>query len=163
MTRIDEQLLAQIEQELGRDGVWVSPELRQEVPPALEARIEAAVAEASTPTYVTLVELDYRDPLTSGDMEELAGIIRDDTGRTGVYVGMEQTYGDGPTFQLRLQSFPDDVGLYPVAVVAADEHPDDLGQQTLRVLDLLESGDADRLYEELDPDDVASLGGSSSA
>ncbi len=162
MTRIDEELLAQIERELGRDGVWVSPGLRKEVPPGLEAHLEAAVAEATTPTYVTLVELDSRDPLTSGDSEELAGVIRDDTGRTGIYVGMAPTYGDEPEFRLQLQSFPEDVGLYRAAAVAALEHPDDLGQQTLRVLDLLESGDAERLYEELDPDDVASLNGSTS-
>lgn len=50
MTRIDEETLAQIEQELGRDGVWVSPQLRAEVPADVERRIEAAVADASTPT-----------------------------------------------------------------------------------------------------------------
>lgn len=164
MTRIDEATLAKIEKELGRDGVWVSPELRKEVPPAVEARIEAAVAEASTPTYVALVELDPDDPLTHGDSEELAGLVRDDTGRSGVYVGMEATYGeDAPDYQLHLQSFPDDSGLFYAARVAAVEHPDDLGEQTLRVLDLLESGDAEELYDELDPDQVASVTGTSAS
>lgn len=164
MTRIDEELLARIEKELGRDGVWVSPELRTEVPARAEARIEAAVADASTPTYVTLVELDHDDPLTYGDARELASLVRDDTGRSGIYVGMDPTYGDeAPDYQLRLESFPDDTGLFYAARVAAVEHPDDLEGQTLRVLDLLESGDADRLYEELDPQAVASLRGSSSS
>lgn len=163
MTRIDEETLAQIEQELGRDGVWVSPQLRAEVPADVERRIEAAVADASTPTYVTLVELDPDDPLTDGRADELANYVRDDTGRSGIYVGMAPTYGDDePDFKLELTSFPNDYGLYQAARVAAVEHPDDLAQQTLRVLDLLESGDAEELYEELDPDDLAGVSGYSS-
>lgn len=162
MTRIDEATIAQIEAELGRDGVWVSPELRREVPPAVEDQIEAAVDAASTPTYVTLVELDTDDPLTEGDPEELANIIRDDTGRSGVYVGMAWTDGEDPEFELHLTSFPNDYGLYTSARVAGVEHPDDLGAQTLRTLELLESGEGDRLYEELDPDDLARYSGGSS-
>lgn len=152
MTRIDEETLRQIEAELGADGVWVAPELRDQVPPDVEAQIEAAVAAADTPTYVTLVDLDYRDPLTHGDAGELANYIRDDTGRSGVYVGLEPQYGDDP-YVLELTSFPDDSGLFYAARVASAEHPDDLGAQALRVLELLKSGDAERLYEQLDPED----------
>lgn len=155
MTRIDEATLAQIEAELGRDGVWVSPELRREVPPEVEEQIEAAVDAASTPTYVTLVQLDTDDPLTDGDPGELANLIRDDTDRSGIYVGMGWTAdGEDPEFELELTSFGDESGLFYASSVAAVEHPDDLGEQTLRVLDLLESGDAQRLYEEIDPDDL---------
>ncbi len=161
MTRIDQTTLTAIKDELGTDGVWVSPALRKEVPPDVEARIEAAVAEASTPTYVTLVELDHGDPLTNGDAEQLAGIIRDDTGRSGLYVGMAPTYGDESTYRLELTAFPDDSGLFYAARVAEVAHPDDLGAQTLRTLELLESGEAERLYEELDPDDRAGFSGGS--
>lgn len=163
MTRIDDATLAEIEDELGTDGVWVSPALRDEVPPDVEAQIEAAVAEASTPTYVSLVDLDHGDPLTNGDAEQLANVIRDDTGRTGVYVGMEPVYGDdGPAFMLDLTAFPHDYGLYTSARVAAAEHPDDLGAQVLRTLELIESGEGDRLYEELDPDERAGVSGAGS-
>ena len=108
MSRIEETTLQQIEDELGEDGVWVSPQLRDEVPPDVEARIEAAVAEARTPTYVTLVELAYGDPLTNGDAAQLANVIRDDTGRTGVYIGLQPTHRADQPFLLDLTSFPAD-------------------------------------------------------
>ncbi|WP_122818461.1 hypothetical protein [Nocardioides pantholopis] len=148
MTRIDEPLLKEIEAELGKDGVWVAPALRKDVPPAQEARLEEAVVDAPTPTYVVLVELDHRDPLTSGDPDQLANTIRDDTGRSGIYVVPEARIADEP-YRLDLVAYPEDSGLFTVSAVAGSEHPDDLGAQTLRALELLESGDADRLHDEL--------------
>ncbi|MQW75898.1 hypothetical protein GHK92_08435 [Nocardioides sp. dk4132] len=147
MTWIDEPLLKEIEAELGEDGVWVAPDLRAEISPAQEARLEAAVAEAATPTYVTLVELDH-DDLTGGSPEQLAAMIRDDTGRSGFYVVPETRIDDEP-YRLEIVSYPDDAGLFTASAVAQAEHPKDLGAQTLRALELLESGDADRLYDEL--------------
>ena len=49
MTRIDEATLSKIERELKKDGVWVAPDLRAQVPPAVEAKIEAAAATADQP------------------------------------------------------------------------------------------------------------------
>ncbi|MGB0102213.1 MAG: hypothetical protein WBP61_18180 [Nocardioides sp.] len=161
MSRIDESTLTTIETELGDDGVWISPDLRDEVPHAVEKQIEASVASASTPTYVTLVDLDYGDPLTNGDPETLASVIRDDTGRSGIYVGLEHQYPDDAPYLLELTAFPADPGLYQAARVASVEHPDDLGAQTLRTLEILESGDARTLYEELDADERAGFSGAS--
>lgn len=152
MTEIDEKTLHQIEVELGNDGVWVAPSMRDQVSVADEAKIEAAVAEAPTPTYVTLVDLSYDDPLTNGDADQLANVIRDDTGRSGVYIGLAPQYGDDP-YSLEITSFPDDTGLFYAARVAAAEHPDDLTAQALRTIDLLQSGGAEKLYEQLDPEE----------
>ncbi|NPC95695.1 hypothetical protein [Nocardioides sp. zg-DK7169] len=157
MTWIDEPLLREIEAELGDDGVWVAPELRAEVSPAQEARLEAAVAEASTPTYVALVELDHRD-LTDGDPGQLAGMIRDDTDRSGIYVVPQPRISDEP-YRLELVSYPKDDGLFTASAVAQAEHPDDLGAQTLRALELVESGDADRLYDEMNGTDTGTESG----
>lgn len=162
MTTIDDATLAQIEEELGRDGVWVAPDLRQQVPKDVEAQIEAAVAKAPVPTYVTLVDLDFGDPLTHGDADELASVIRYDTDRPGIYVGLEPQYGDAP-YTLELNSFPQDYGLFYAARVAAVEHPDDLGAQTLRTLDLLRTGGAEKLYDELDPEQRDQVSGTFSS
>lgn len=162
MTTIDEATLARIEKELGTDGVWVAPELRQQVPKNVEAEIEAAVAESPTATYVALVDLDHSDPLTHGDASELANVIRDDTGRSGLYVGLEPKYRDTP-YTLELTKFPDDTGLFYAARVAAVEHPDDLGAQTLRALELVHSGDAETLYNELEPEERNLFSGTSSS
>jgi hypothetical protein len=162
VTRIDDATLQAIEDELGTDGVWVAPELRNQVSPADEAKIEKAVAQATTPTYVTLVDLDSGDPLTNGDAEQLAGVIRDDTGRSGLYIGLDLQIGDDP-YTLELNSFPEDYGLFYAARVAAVEHPDDLAAQTLRVLDLMESGDAEQLYDDLTPEQRDQVSGAGSS
>lgn len=144
-TPITEELLAQIEAELGQDGVWVAPQLRATVPAEVEEQIEQAVAQAPTPTYVVLARLNYRDQLTGGSFDDLAGIIRDDTGRTGVYIGPES----GDEAELRIASFPDDYGLYQAARIARIEHEGDLGAQALRVVELLGSGqDLEALLEQ---------------
>lgn len=144
-TEITEETLGQIEAELGRDGVWVAPEMRTQVSKAEEAKIEAAVAEAPTPTYVVLAELPYSDPLTSGDFSQLAAVIRDDTGRTGIYVGVQA----GSAGELEVESFPDDPGLYQAARIAKVEHWDDYGAQALRTVEVLNSGqDLDTLLDE---------------
>ncbi|MBS44832.1 MAG: hypothetical protein CMH83_17030 [Nocardioides sp.] len=147
MTRIDETTLAELEAELARDGVWVSPGLRQEVTAAEEAQIEAAVAAQPGPTYVVLAELDYDDPLTSGRFEQLAGVVRDDTGLTGTYLGLEASYGS-EGYRLGAHAFPDEYDLYQAVAVAAAEEPDDLAAQTLRAVDLLRTDEAETLYEQ---------------
>lgn len=161
MTNIDEALLDRIEDELGVDGVWVAPELRDQVPKDVEAEIEAAVQQARTPTYVALVETGYED-ITSGSAEQLAAMIRDDTGRSGVYISVGHSYGDEP-YQLEITSFPKEYDLFFAARVAAVEHPQDLGAQTLRTLELLRTGGAEKLYEELEPEQRDMVSGTSSA
>ncbi|MGZ4475151.1 MAG: hypothetical protein ACXVWW_05555 [Nocardioides sp.] len=143
--QIDNPTLAAIEGELGRDGVWVSPEMRTSVSPAQERRIEAAVAQAPSPTYVALVDLDYNDPLTNGDFPQLAAIVRDDTARQGIYLGV-----DGEK-TLVATSFPTDYGLYQAPRIAAVEHPGNLTAQIIDVLGLLRTGtDLDARWEALE-------------
>lgn len=158
MTRIDEPTLAALEAELARDGVWVSPSLRTEVTARDEARIEQAVATQPTPTYVALVELSYDDPLTSGRPEELAFLVRDDTGREGTYVLLGPRY-DQSTYELQVQAFPDEYDLYPAPAVAASELPDDLTGQVLRTLELLRTEEADTLYDRLREQEAEGTGG----
>lgn len=148
MSRIDEPTLADLEAELGRDGVWVAPALREVVTARDEARIEEAVADQPTPTYVALVELSYDDPLTGGRPEELAFLVRDDTGREGTYLLLGPRY-DQSTYELQVQAFPDEYDLYPAPAVAAAELPQDLPGQVLRTLELLRTEEADTLYDEL--------------
>ena len=147
MTRIDEPTLAELEAELGRDGVWVSPALRGEVDAEAEARIEEAVAAQPTPTYVALVELSYDDPLTSGRPEQLAFLVRDDTGRDGTYLLLDASYEPG-TYRLDAVAFPQEF-LYTATEVAAAEVPGDLTGQVLRTLELLRTDEAETLYDEL--------------
>lgn len=148
MSRLDEPVLAELEAELGRDGVWVAPALRDQVGPADEARIEEAVAAQPTPTYVALVELSYDDPLTGGRPEELAFLVRDDTGREGTYLLLGPSYEPGQ-HRLEVQAFPDEYDLYQAPAVAAQELPEDLSGQVLRTLELLRTDEAVRLYDEL--------------
>lgn len=157
MSRINEPTLAELEAELGRDGVWVAPALREVVTPRDEARIEEAVAEQPTPTYVALVELSYDDPLTGGRSEELAFLVRDDTGREGTYVLLGPRY-DQSTYELQVQAFPDEYDLYPAPAVAAAELPRDLTGQVLRTLELLRTEEADVLYDELREQEDISTG-----
>lgn len=159
MSRIDEPTLAELEAELGRDGVWVAPALREVVTSRDEARIEEAVADQPTPTYVALVELSFDDPLTGGRPEELAFLVRDDTGREGTYVLLGPRY-DQSTYELQVQAFPDEYDLFPAPTVAAAELPRDLAGQVLRTLELLRTEEADTLYDELRAqEDVAEEGG----
>ena len=151
MTRLDEPTLAQIERELGRDGVWVSPALRDVVGPADEARIEEAVAAQPTPTYVALVQLSYDDELTSGRPEQLAYLVRDDTGREGTYLVPRPSSEPG-TYQLEVQAFPQEYDLYAASEVAAAELPRDLTGQVLRTLELLRTPESQTLYDRLQAD-----------
>jgi hypothetical protein len=156
-TQIDDATLAAIEQQLGRTGVWVSPELRSKVPPAAEKQIEAALAQAPTPTYVALVQIDTDDDLTDGSFDQLAAVIRDDTDHQGTYLGLDYK-GD-----LDITSFPQELGLYQATRIAALEHPGDLPAQVLDVLSLLRSGtDLDAKWDAVaktDPDLAAQLTG----
>lgn len=162
MTRLDEPTLARIERELGRDGVWVAPALRDVVGPADEARIEEAVAAQPTPTYVALVELSYDDELTSGRPEQLAYLVRDDTGREGTYL-VPRPYSEPGTYQLEVQAFPQEYDLYAASEVAADELPGDLTGQVLRTLELLRTPESQTLYDELRSERDAEDGGLGSA
>lgn len=143
--RITEKSLRQIEQQLGRDGVWVSPDLRAEFPARAEQRIEKAVAEARPKIYVALVEVPADHPQFHGRLEDVFATIRDDTGRQGTYVGVERTGGLEPA----AYSFGgDDDGSY-AGQAAMLRHPDQLIEQVVEAVELVGTGRAEAVYDRL--------------
>lgn len=138
---ITNPLLKQIEQQLGKDGVWISPQLKGQVSPAQEKQIEVAVAKAPTPTYVVLVDLSDNDPLTQGETDNFANILRQDTGHDGHYIVLTR-WTDG-TPVLQVQTFPDDYVSYQAAEAAKIEQPTNLSAQTLDLLSILRGGSYD--------------------
>lgn len=135
---ISDQQVKRIEQALGKDGVWISPQLKGQVTAAQEKQIEAAVAKAPTPTYVVLVDLSYDDSLTHGDPSTLTNILRDDTGHNGRYVTLDRAGDDTP--ELQVDAFPEDYTLYQATMAAKVEQPTDLGAQTLDLLSIMRTG-----------------------
>ncbi|CAN5251078.1 MAG: hypothetical protein ACSLEW_08030 [Nocardioides sp.] len=139
-----EKLVSQIEKALAEDGVWVSDTLR--LSDSDEARIEQAVADFDGTAQVALINLDYDDLLTGGDFMRLAGIVHDDTGVDGLYVGLGPSYSDdGPN--LEIGSFPSDYAVYQAARIAKLEHPDDIAGQVESALAAIEKGDLDSQWE----------------
>ncbi|WP_224274369.1 hypothetical protein [Nocardioides lacusdianchii] len=151
MDEITDATIAEIEQELAGDGVWIEPSFATThgISAADEARIEEAVASTGRADLkVVLVEVDSGDDRFQGSFANLSAWLHDDAGGDATYVGWNRWSEP----ELSVQAFGDQPGTMSVANVANHEHPDDVADQVVRVQELLDDGNADALWAEV-PDD----------
>jgi hypothetical protein len=152
MDQIDDETIAEIEQELSGDGVWVDPGFAagHDISAGDEARLEEAVASAQrAEVKVVLVEVDSDDERFQGSFANLSAWLQDDLGGDATYVG----YDRWSEPRLKVQAFGDQPDTMSVANVAAHEHPDDLVDQVVRVPELLDDGNAEALWWEVPSDE----------
>ena len=152
MDQISDATIAEIEDELAGDGVWIDPAFARnnDISASDEARIEEAVASAErSDLEVVLVEVDIQDERFQGSFSSLTAWLQDSTGgRDTTYVGW-QDYSEPA---LQVDAYGDQPDTTYVDNVAAHEHPDDFVDQVVRVQELLDDGNADALWDEV-PDD----------
>lgn len=152
-SRIGDDDLTEIVEEMESDGVWIHPGYAraQELGDAEEARLEALVAETDfVDLRVVLVDIDPRDDRFQGNFGSLSAWVHDDLGGDAVYVGVQR----GTTEKITLEGLgdhPDD--LFYAANLAAREHPDDVVAQAERAVELLGSNDAYELWQEIPADE----------
>lgn len=161
-TIVDDEALAEIGQEMASDGVWIDPAYARanDLDAAAESRLEEAVASTEQAQMrVVLVEVDYNDDRFQGSFTSLSAWLHDDLGGDQViYVGVEP--GVEPT--VALDGFGDQSDLFYAGRVAALEHPGDVVAQVERVGELVDSGDARAIWDEI-PEDERNPGYSGSS
>lgn len=142
--RINDKTLHRIERSLGRDGIWVEPNLAKKFPPRLERKIERAVDGAKPKVYAVLVTVPKRHPVYHGSLEKLIKNVRPEVG-PGIYVGVDRK------LQLSVTSYGSgsDQDAFFASEVARREHPGDIAAQVLAASRLVASGDARSAYREL--------------
>lgn len=143
MDQIDDATIAEIKQELSGDGVWIAPSFARahEITAADEAAIEEAVASVRVADMkVVLVDVDHADERFQGNISNLTAWLYDDTGEDATYVGYAY---DG----VRLLDYGEQPSTSSISSVARHEHPEDAVGQVLRAAELLESGNADKVWE----------------
>jgi len=159
-TSITPQVLQQIEQAVLEDGVWIAPDLRSQISPAVQQQIVTAeAAQNKQGYYVVLVDLNPSDPLTSGNPANLADAINsglfqrsfkagtDDYQRHDMIV-LRPDSAQPPELELASRVGRDWPGAPQIAKL---EHPDDLGAQVLDTLSHLGLSDSksDATYDKL--------------
>lgn len=144
---IDEPTLARIERSLHKTGVYVSPDLRDDLTQRQLTRIQAARHGTPQTAYVIAVNVDYEDPIFHGNADALIDRIHDDTHQDGLYLVAGSEFGDG--YQLDSKALPEDSSAISIGTVATDEHGDNLGAMILDGLALAKSGDADARAEKM--------------
>ena len=152
MDRITDATIAEIEQEMAGDGVWVDPGFANShgISAADEAAIEEAVASASeADVRVVLVEVDSDDERFQGSFANLSAWLQDDAGGDATYVG----YDSWSEPHLSVQAYGDQPDTTYADNVAAHEHPDDLVAQLVRIPELLDDGNAQALWDEVPSDE----------
>jgi hypothetical protein len=150
--QISDATIAEIEQELADDGVWIDPAFArsQGISAADEERIEEAVASAQqSDLKVVLVDVDSDDDRFQGSFANLSAWLHDDAGGDATYVGWNRWSEP----HLSVQSYGDQPDTMSVANVADHEHPDDLPAQVVRVQELLDDGNAEELWWEVPRDE----------
>jgi hypothetical protein len=150
--QISDGTIAEIEQELATDGVWIDPVFARShgISTADEDRIEDAVASAQRADLkVVLVEVDSDDERFQGSFANLSAWLHDDAGGDATYVGWNRWSEP----HLSLQSFGDQPDTMSVANVADHDHPDDVTDQVVRVQELLDDGNAEELWWEVPRDE----------
>lgn len=143
--QISDGRIAEIEQELASDGVWVDPAFARShgISAADEDRIEEAVASAQQADLkVVLVEVDSDDDRFQGSFANLSAWLQDDAGGDATYVGWNRWSEP----HLSVQSYGDQPDTMSVANVANHEHPNDVADQVVRVQELLDDGNAEELW-----------------
>ncbi|WP_222928405.1 hypothetical protein, partial [Cellulomonas telluris] len=91
--QISDETIAEIEQELDGDGVWIDPAFASShgITADDEARIEAAVAATDRADLnVVLVEVSVGDDRFQGSFGSLSAWIHDNRGGGATYVGWER-------------------------------------------------------------------------
>lgn len=150
---VDDEALAEIGQEMASDGVWIDPAYARanDLDAAAESRLEEAVASTEQAQMrVVLVEVDYKDDRFQGSFTSLSAWLHDDLGGDAVvYVGVEP--GIEPTVTLDGFGAQDD--LFYAGRVAALENPGDVVAQVERVGELIDSGKAREIWDEIPQDE----------
>ena len=150
---IDDATIAEIEQEMTGDGVWIDPAFArsQGISAADEAAIEEAVASSQTADVkVVLVEIDYDDARFQGNFTNLSAWVQDDLGGSATYVGWD---GVSEPASVSIQEYGEQPDAVYVANVVANEHPGDLVAQVVRVPELIDDGNAEQLWREVPRDE----------
>ncbi|WP_210648931.1 hypothetical protein [Nocardioides sp. SYSU D00065] len=149
---ITDATIAEIEEELGGDGVWVDPGFARahDISAADEARMEEAVASTEhAELKVVLVEVDSDDERFQGSFSSLTAWMQDTRGGDATYVGWE-VWSEPHLTVVTYGQQPDPIY---VASVADHEHPDDLVSQVVEVGELLDSGRAEEIWHEVPSDE----------
>lgn len=152
-SRISDDDVAEIVEEMESDGVWVHPAYAraQGIDSAAEERLEALVAQTDfVDLRVVLVDIDFRDDRFQGNFASLSAWLHDDLGGDAVYVGV----GSHTSQQIALEGLgdhPDD--LFYAARLAVREHPDDVVAQTELAVELLDQADPYALWQEIPADE----------
>jgi hypothetical protein len=152
MDQIDDATIAEIEQELAGDGVWIDPAFARSLDISAddETAIEDAVASAQQADLkVVLVDVDPDDDRFQGSFANLSAWLQDDIGGDATFVG----YDRWSEPHLSVQAFGDQPDTIYVDNVAAHDHPDDLVAQVLQVQQLLDDGNAQALWDEVPSDE----------
>lgn len=146
---ISDATIAEIEQQLAGDGVWIDPAFARShgVSAADEAAIEDAVASAQQADLkVVLVEVDYDDARFQGSFANLSAWLQDDAGGDATYVGYDEP-------GVSVQAYGEQPDTIYVSSLVAHDHPEDPVAQVLQVQELLEDGNAEALWAEVPRDE----------
>lgn len=149
MDQITDTTIAEIEQALAEDGVWVDPGFARafDVSEADEARLVDAVARITeADVQVVLVEVPLDDDRFTG-FSSLSAWLQDDLGGDATWIGVDRYDGQLVVDAYGAQPDPTDVG--NVAV----REESDVVDQVVRATELLQSGEATALWESIPLDE----------
>jgi len=124
---IDDALIKQIEQGLQHGGLYVEPALARQVPPAMQAKIKAAIAKQDVPVKVIAVRNPYTDPTYHGSPTLLIGTVHSDLGGEGAYFAANTAYEP----RVEASTFGSVPSADDAAGLATYQHKGDLGAQLL--------------------------------
>lgn len=140
---INNDTIAKIEKALHHGGLYVDPSMQKQVPPAVQVKIKAAIAQQDVPIYVVVIQNSIEDPNYHGDSSNLLGTIHADLGGQGTYFASNTNYSD---IRIDSTSFgtPD---AFEAAYLAPKQHPGDLGAQLLWAVQNYQKPSLDAAYE----------------
>ncbi len=141
---IDEAQITQIEQALQHGGLYVDPAIAGKIPPAMQAKIKAAIAKQDVPVKVIAARNTYEDPLYHGSSDVLAGTVHSDLGGDAAYF-VANTASSTP--RVDASTFGSVPYASEAASLASLEHPDDLGAQLLAAVEAYQAPGTHAAYE----------------
>lgn len=143
---IGDQQLAQIEQQLRVDHVYVDPSMRTTIRPEVLAEVRQLVKGSPQTINVVITPLSYDDPNFHGRTELLTGTLHSDLGGDAAYITVLRVYDSTP--QISVNGYGID-GASDAAYVARELYPDDASAALLKATQLLHDGNAQKAYEQL--------------
>ncbi len=149
MDQITDATIAEIEQQMAGDGVWIDPAFATShgITAADEATLEGVVAQAEHASLkVVLVEVTYDDERFQGNFANLSAWLQDDTGGDATYVGYDGS-------RVTVQAYGDQPDTSYVDSLVAHDHPDDVVAQVVQAQELLDDGNAQALWDEVPSDE----------